>query len=30
MFVSTDKNKDVLTKYKELWNKIKDLIEKNK
>ena len=30
IFASTDKNKEVLTKYTELWDKIKDLIEKNK
>ena len=27
-FVSTDKNKEVLTKYTELWDKIKNLIKK--
>ena len=27
-FASTDKNKEVLTKYTELWNKIESLIEK--
>ena len=27
--VSTDKNKEVLTKYTELWDKIKNLIEYN-
>ena len=26
MLVSTDKNKDTLGKYTELWNKIKDVI----
>ena len=26
MLVSTDKNKDTLKKYAELWDKIKDLI----
>ena len=26
--VSTDKNKEVLTKYAELWDRIKDFIEK--
>ena len=26
--VSTDKNKEVLTKYTELWDKIKNLIKK--
>ena len=28
--VSTDKNKEVLIKYTELWDKIKNLIKKNK
>ena len=28
VFNSTDKRKEVLTKYTELWNKIKGLIEK--
>ena len=28
IFASTDKNKEVLTKYTELWNKIKNLIKK--
>ena len=27
VFASTGKNKEVLTKYTELWNKIKDMIE---
>ena len=27
IFASTDKNKEVLTKYTELWNKIKNLIK---
>ena len=27
VFASTDKNKEVPTKYTELWNKIKDMIE---
>ena len=27
--VSTDKNKEVLIKYTELWNKIKNLIKRN-
>ena len=27
IFVSTDKNKEVLTKYIELWDRIKNLIE---
>ena len=27
-FPSTDKNKDVLTKYTELWNKIRNLIDR--
>ena len=28
IFASTNKNKEVLTKYTELWNGIKNLIEK--
>ena len=28
IFASTDKNKEVLTKYAERWNGIKNLIEK--
>ena len=28
IFASTDKNKEVLKKYTELWDGIKDLIEK--
>ena len=28
LFASTEKNKEVLTKYTELWNKIKNLIRK--
>ena len=28
VFASTDKNKEVLTKYTELWDGIKNLIEK--
>ena len=28
IFASTDKNKELLTKYTEIWNKIKSLIEK--
>ena len=28
VFISTDKNKKVLTKYTKLWHKIKNLIEK--
>ena len=28
VFASTDKNKEVLTKYTELWDQIKNLIEK--
>ena len=27
MLVSTDKNKDILKNYTELWDKIKDLIK---
>ena len=30
IFASTDKNKEVLTKYTELWDEIKNLIEKKK
>ena len=29
IFASTDKNKEILTKYTELWDKIKILIECN-
>ena len=28
IFASTDKNKELLTKYTEIWNKVKSLIEK--
>ena len=30
IFAPTNENKEILTKYRELWNKIKNLIEKNK
>ena len=30
VFASTDKNKELLEKYAELWNGTKKLIEKNK
>ena len=29
IFASTNKNKEVLTKYTELWNRVKNLIECN-
>ena len=30
IFASTDKNKDVLKHHTELWDQIKNMIEKNK
>ena len=30
IFTPTNENKEILTKYRELWDKIKNLIEKNK